>query len=73
MKQTLLALKEAIELAIATGEVVELKVDPGMSHTLLDNLAFALGYSFSWVELPGGGRRLEGEGNFMLHLAPPPC
>ncbi|MBL4772037.1 MAG: hypothetical protein JKY61_13070 [Planctomycetes bacterium] len=62
MKQTLVTLHEAIELAIKTGEPVPLELDADVGHTLLDNLAFSLGHSFSWVVLPGGGWRLDGAG-----------
>ncbi len=65
MMQTLVALHKlhkAIEHSIKTGKPVALELDGEVSHTLLDNLAFALGHSFSWVELEEGGWRLDGKG-----------
>ena len=59
MKQTLLALHEAIELSIKPGKPVPLHVDE--DQRLLENLTFTLGCSATFVELPDGGSRIEGK------------
>ena len=74
MKRPLLALHKAIALATKSGEAVALELD--VDRPALDALAFTLGYSFSWVELPGSGWRLEGEGKqgafaLLLHTSIP--
>ncbi len=60
LKQTIIALQEAIQRSQASGEAVALDVD--VDQATLDALAFVLGCSVSFVELPGGGQRIEGEG-----------
>ena len=59
-KQAIIALQEAIWLSQASGETVALDVD--VDQATLDALAFVLGCSVSFVELPGGGVGIEGKG-----------
>ena len=69
LKQTIIALHQAIERSQASGETVALSVD--VDQATLDALAFVLGCSVSFVELPGGGTLVEGKGaggEYALHL-----